>query len=88
MDDNKQRSATLEIASILTEGVQDEADTNKMYLRNLARIIEIAEAAQLDGEAIALIEATYKEIMEDELNHAQRFFALSNQISGLVPSAD
>lgn len=88
MDDNKQRSATLEIASILTEGVQDEADTNKMYLCNLARIIELAETAQLDDDTKALIEATYKEIMEDELNHAQRFFALSNQISGLVPSAD
>ncbi len=88
MNEQNQKSAVLQIAALLTEGVKDEAETNKWYLENLAKIVELSEAAQLDDETKAEIEATYKEIMEDELNHAQRFFALSNQISGLVPSAD
>lgn len=88
MDEQKQKSAVLQIAALLTEGVKDEAETNKWYLDNLARIVELSETAQLDEETKAEIESTYREIMEDELNHAQRFFALSNKISGLVPNAD
>lgn len=88
MNEQKQKSAVLQIAALLTEGVKDEAETNKWYLDNLARIVELSETAQLDEETKAEIESTYREIMEDELNHAQRFFALSNKISGLVPSAD
>lgn len=88
MNEQKQKSAVLQIAALLMEGVKDEAETNKWYLDNLARIVELSETAQLDEETKAEIESTYREIMEDELNHAQRFFALSNKISGLVPSED
>lgn len=88
MNEQNQKSATLHIASILTEGVKDEAETNKNYLNNLAQIVELADIAELDDETRVLIEATYKEIMEDELNHLHRFEELANQISGLVPSSD
>lgn len=76
MNEQNQKCAILQIAALLTEGVKDEAETNKWYLDNLARIVELSETAQLDEET------------KDELNHAQRFFALSNKISGLVPSVD
>lgn len=86
MSELNQKSAILQIAAILTDGVKDEAETNKYYLNNLARIEELESVAELDEETLDSIQAIYKEIMEDELNHMQKFFALSNQISGLVPS--
>lgn len=88
MNEQSQKCAILQISALLTEGVKDEAETNKWYLENLAKIVELSESAQLDEQTMTEIESTYKEIMEDELNHAQRFFELSNKISGLVPSAD
>ena len=88
MNEQNQKTAILQIAALLMEGVKDEAETNKLYLNNLARIVELSSVAELDEATQAQIEAAYKEVMEDELNHAQKFFALSNQISGLVPSAD
>ncbi|MDE6060709.1 MAG: hypothetical protein K2G31_04495 [Clostridia bacterium] len=88
MNEENQKTAILQIAALLMEGVKDEAETNKLYLNNLARIVELSGTAELDEATKAQIEAAYKEIMEDELNHAQKFFALSNQISGLVPNSD
>ena len=61
MNEQNQKSAVLQIAALLTEGVKDEAETNKWYLENLAKIVELSEAAQLDDETKAEIEARSEE---------------------------
>ena len=81
-------NAALRISSILSHGVEGEANTNKEYFNDLAEILALAEAAGLTEEQIDTIISNYEEIIADELNHSQRFNDLLTMVSGIEANKD
>lgn len=81
-------NAALRISSILSHGVEGEANTNKEYFNDLAEILTLAESAGLTEEQIDTIISNYEEIIADERNHSQRFNDLLTMVSGIEPNKD
>lgn len=81
-------NAALRISSILSHGVEGEANTNKEYFNDLAEILALAEAAELTEEQIDTIISNYEEIISDERNHAERFNTLLTMVSGIEANKD
>ena len=79
-------NAALRISSILSHGVEGEANTNKEYFNDLAEILTLAKSAGLTEEQIDTIISNYEEIIADELNHSQRFNDLLTMVSGIEPN--
>lgn len=85
---DEQVNAALRISSILSHGVEGEANTNKEYFNNLAEILTLAESAGLTGKQVDTIISNYEEIISDERNHAERFNTLLTMVSGIEPNKD
>lgn len=81
-------NAALRISSILSHGVEGEANTNKEYFNDLSEILTLAKSAGLTEEQIDTIISNYEEIIADELNHSQRFNDLLTMVSGIEANKD
>lgn len=81
-------NAALRISSILSHGVEGEANTNKEYFNDLSEILTLAKSAGLTDEQVDTIISTYEEIISDERNHVERFNTLLTMVSGIEPNKD